>query len=136
MAQSQGHAFQILPSPQAGMLRFRINLDVLPAPSDTLFASACAVIDRGLFFEFAFLEGRSNEQARPVASVVTDIDSVVTHLWLSSRQFHESERELFQKAKIEIPRVQTSVPASDEGPVMAANVFRLARASVHAVFEC
>jgi hypothetical protein len=130
------HAFQILPSPKPGTIRFRVNLDALPTPPETLFANACAVIDRGLFFEFAFLDNRRTEESRLVISVLTDIDSVVTHLWLTSRQFHETDRELFQKAKIDIPRVHTSAPTSDEAPVVMSNVFRLARASVHAVFEC
>lgn len=136
MPQAQSHAFQILPSAQPGTIRFRVNLDVLPTPADTLFANACAVLDRGLFFDFAFLNNWSSAHARPVVSIITDIDSVVTHLWFTSRQFHESERELFQKAKIDIPRVQTSAPDSDDTPVVMANVFRLARASIHAVMEC
>jgi len=128
--------FQTLPSPLPGAARFRIDLDALPTPSDSVFASACAVFDCGLFFEFAFTHARHREKPRLVLTVVVNTDAVINNLWVSAQQFYETDRRIFQDARLEIPTVQSSAPADEQAPILASNLFRMARTGVETALEC
>jgi hypothetical protein len=121
--------------PQTGTTRIKVDLAGFQAPSMRVFTNACAVIDGGLFLEFAFAYARPKGPSRPVLSVVVSAEAVVKQLWGTSVRFLETETNNMKEAGIKTQAVGDSIELGDV-PVLQANLFRLTKSGTEGIMEC
>jgi len=63
------------------------------------------------------------------------LEAVVGHLWKSSVQFYQNEKENLRRAEIGVQNVLDSPPEWQASLVQMSNVFRVARAGTEMVLE-